>query len=111
MNNTNNTPQHKKTHQKTANNPKRDTLHPMPETTTHNCGQCTPDRLLTLEEVAKALNLSTSRAQYLRRHGHPLLGQKAVQPGGKTGAKLAWKQSDLNDYIANLPYATPKETA
>lgn len=83
----------------------------MPETTTHNCEQCTPDRLLTLEEVAHALNLSTSRAQYLRRHGHPLLSQKAVQPGGKTGAKLAWKQSDLNAYIANLPYAPAGATA
>lgn len=78
----------------------------MQKTTTHNCENCTNDRLLTITEVAQALNLSVSRAQYLRRHGHPLLGQKAVQPGGKTGSKLAWKQSDLNAYIANIPYAT-----
>lgn len=83
----------------------------MPETTTHNCEQCAPDRLLNIEQIAQALNLSVSRAHYLRRNGHPLLAQKAVQPGGTTGSKLAWKQSDLNAYIATMPYATTGEPA
>ena len=74
--------------------------------TNNNVGD---SRLLTVKEVAHATGLSVSRVHYLRKQGHPLYSGKAVRAGGTPGGKLMWKQKDVNEYIAALPYAPAKD--
>ena len=81
----------------------------MTKTTTNNSEEHTPDRLLTIEEVAHATGLSVSRLHHHRKKGHPLYSDKAVRAGGTPNGKLMWKQSDVTAWIKNLPY-TPAGT-
>jgi len=63
----------------------------MPETT---------QRLIGSTEVAHLTGVSITTLKRQRKAGHPLYAGKAI----RTGGKLAWKYTDVIDYIDNLPY-------
>lgn len=55
------------------------------------------EKLYTIEETAEHMRISKKSAYNRRGEGHPFWFGKAV----KIGAKVLYKESDINDYINN----------
>ena len=58
-------------------------------------------RLLNINEVADRLGCAPATVTNRRKNGMPFYADKAVKEGGN----LRWRDTDLDEYIANLPYA------